>query len=204
MDPGSVLLLVLLGILVVGAAAAITAAILLYKALRRFLERPLPGTVTVRRSVLKVRATAGRAGTRQLAGLRLDLQDALAATFRSLHVAHETRQHTGRLDSIVRTLNDAAAVVDRQLSVAQKDPNPAVRGVYAQTLGVQVGQIVSTATGVREALAGTSAPMTVVGLPGLTQRLEVEAQMLRNWSATYNRLSYPDSFADPQYREGAA
>jgi hypothetical protein len=195
-DPGSVILLVLLGVLVVGAGTAITLSVLLYKALRRLARRPVPGAV--RRSILRARATAGSASGREIAGLRLQLQDSVAATRRSLEVARESRQHIGRLDPIVQSLSHAADVVDRQLAVAQKDPDPAIRRVYTETLGVQVEQILSTSTGVRTALARSAQPLAVVGLSELTQRLDVEAAMLANWSATFTRLQRPG------HQEGAA
>jgi hypothetical protein len=82
-------------------------------------------------------------------------------------------------------------VVDRQLAVAERDPDRGIQRVYAQTLGVQVEQILQTSTGVRQALARTSQPMTAVDISELTRRLDVEAKMLDNWAATYTQLGRP-------------
>ncbi len=187
MDPGSVLLIVLLGIVVAFAAAAITAGILLYRGARGLVRRTAPGA-RARRGALTYRARTGTPQRRGLAATRLQLQDSVGATNRSLGVAVDSRQHVGNLGYIVQTLNHAASVVDRQLAVAEKDPDPAVQHAYAQTLGAQTEQILQTAAGVRQALARTSQPMTAVDLSELTRRLDIEAKMLDNWATTYLHL----------------
>ncbi|WP_434615733.1 hypothetical protein [Arthrobacter sp. A5] len=192
MDPGSVLLIVLLGILLMFLAAAITAGILLYRGARGLVRRAAPGA-RARRGALIHRARTGTPHRRGLATSRLRLQDSLAATNRSLGVAADSRQHVGNLGYIVQTLNHAAHVVDRQLAVAEKEPDPDVQRAYAQTLGAQTEQILQTAAGVRQALARTSQPMTAVDLSELMRRLDIEAKMLDNWTATYTRLRYPQS-----------
>ena len=60
--------------------------------------------------------------------------------------------------------------------------------MYAQTLGVQVEQIAATATGVRTALARTAQPTGRRIMACLARRLDIEAKMLDNWSATYTQL----------------
>nr|MBW4094774.1 hypothetical protein [Acidobacteriota bacterium] len=103
-------------------------------------------------------------------------------------------QHLGRLEQIVENLNHAAGELDGQLKVAQKDPDPRIREVYAQTLGVHVQQILETSTGVRKALAASAQPIVAVGLGELTRKLDVETAMLANWSRTYQQLGQPEYF----------
>ncbi|HEY8294518.1 MAG TPA: hypothetical protein VIG41_04210 [Micrococcaceae bacterium] len=188
MDAGTVLLIILLGIVVVVGSTAVTFGVLLYQAGRMVVRRAAPGTERVRRGVLAFRAQTGPEQRRELAAMRLRLRDSLAATARSLGVAMDSRQHIGNLAYIVRTLDHAAGVVDRQLAVAEKDPDRGIQRVYAQTLGVQVEQILQTSTGVRQALARTAQPMTAVDVSELTRRLDIEAKLLGNWSATYAQL----------------
>lgn len=191
MDAGTVLLVILLGIVVVAGGAAITLGALLFRAGRILALMAAPGGQRIRRGLLQVRAQTASGGRRELAGMRLRLGDALAATKRSLAVSMDSRQHIGNLAYIVRTLDHAAGVVDRQLAVAERDPDRGIQRVYAQSLGVQVEQILQTSAGVRQALARTARPMTAVDISDLTRRLDVEARMLDNWSTTYTQLGRP-------------
>lgn len=188
MDPGTVLLIVLLAIVVMGGAVFITVAILLSKGIHSAARVSKPGIAKLRRQALKVRAQSGTGPGRELAALRVKLLEALEATERSLDAAVGARQHTGNLPQILATLKNAGSVVERQLAVAAKDPDPAIQKVYAQSLGVQVEQISATATGVRTALARTATPMADADLGELARRLDIEAKMLDNWSATYTQL----------------
>lgn len=188
MDAGTVLLIILLGVVAVAGLAAILLGTLVIRVGLLVARRAAPGAVLMRRGVLQFRAQTGPEQRRELAAMRLRLRDSLAATARSLGVAMDSRQHIGNLAYIVRTLDHAAGVLDRQLAVAEKDPDRSIQRVYAQTLGVQVEQILQTSTGVRQALARTSQPMTAVDVSELTRRLDIEAKMLDNWSATYTQL----------------
>jgi len=191
MDAGTVLLIILLGIVAVGGTTALILGTLLFRVGLLVARRTAPGAALMRRGVLQFRAQSGPQQRRELAGMRLRLRDSLAATGRSLGVAMDSRQHIGNLAYIVRTLEHAGSVVDRQLAVAERDPDRGIQRVYAQTLGVQVEQILQTASGVRQALARTSQPMTAVDISELTRRLDVEAKMLDNWAATYTALGRP-------------
>ncbi|WP_427015599.1 hypothetical protein ACQCSX_12290 [Pseudarthrobacter sp. P1] len=188
MDPGTVLLVVLLAIVAMAGGVFITLAILLSRGIHTVARASKPGVDKLRRQALKVRAQTGAGPGRELASLRVRLLEALEATERSLGVAMDSRQHTGNLPEILKTLQHAGSVVERQLAVAAKDPDPAIQKVYAQTLGVQVEQISATATGVRTALARTAQPMADTDIGALARRLEIEAKMLDNWSATYTQL----------------
>lgn len=188
MDPGTVLLIILLVIIVVVLGVMITAGILISRGVIGLVRLSKPSVEKARRSALKVRVQTGTGPVRDLLELRLQLQESLEATVRSLTVAKNAQQYTGNLEYIVQTLTQAGSVVERQLLVAQKDPDPGIQRVYAQTLGVQVHQITQTAGGVRSALASAAQPMTDVDLADLTRKLDIEAQMLQKWSATYTEL----------------
>ncbi|WP_026556090.1 hypothetical protein [Arthrobacter sp. 35W] len=188
MDPGTVLLIVLLAIVAMAGGVAITLAVLVSRGLYSVARASKPGVDKLRRQALKVRATTGAGPARELAAMRVKLLEALESTDRSLAAAAGARQHTGNLPAIVGTLRSAGAVVERQLAVAAKDPDPAIQKVYAQTLGVQVEQIAATATGVRTALARAAQPAGDADLGDLARRLDIEAKMLDNWSATYTQL----------------
>ncbi len=190
MDAGSVLLILLLLIVVVVGAGVTVGGVLLYRGGRSVARRVAPVS-RARRGALIYRTKSPDPQRRGLAVTRLHLQDSLAATNRSLAVAVDSRQHVGNLGYIVQTLNHAAGVLDRQLAVAEKEPDPAIARVYAQTLGTQSQQVLHTCAGVREALARTSQPMTAVDISALTRRLDVEAKVLDNWAATYTRLGNP-------------
>ena len=188
MDAGTALLIILLCLVMTFIAAAVTLGLLAVRAGRSLVRRVAPGTERVRRGALAYRAQTGPQQRRELAAMRLKLRDSLAATARSLGVAMDSRQHIGNLAYIVRTLEHAGGVVDRQLAVAERDPDRGIQRAYAQTLGVQVEQILQTSTGVRQALARTTQPMTALDISELTRRLDVEAKMLDNWAATYSQL----------------
>ncbi|MBG0740162.1 hypothetical protein IV500_12305 [Paeniglutamicibacter antarcticus] len=190
MDAATVLLILLLIIVVVVGAGVTTAGVLLYRGGRGVARRVAPVS-RARRGALVYRTRSSDPQRRGLAVTRLQLQDSLAATNRSLSVAVDSRQQVGNLGYIVQTLNHAGSVLDRQLAVAEKDPDPAIQRLYAQTLGTQSGQVLHTCAGVRQALARTSQPMTAVDISTLTRRLDVEAKVLDNWAATYTRLGNP-------------
>lgn len=188
MDPGTVFLIIVLVIILIVVGVAVTVGVLISRGVLGLVKMSKPKYELAKRNALKVRAQSTGGPVGEIMKQRIRLQEALEATGRSLAVAQGTRQYTGNLDSIFRTLQQAGAVVDNQLHVAQQDPDPAVQGVYSKTLGVQVEQITHTATGIRNALAGAAAAMTDVDLKDLTRTLEIEATMLKNWSATYTDL----------------
>ncbi|MGO4385856.1 hypothetical protein [Specibacter sp. RAF43] len=188
MDPGTVFLIIMLVIIAIVVVAGVTVAVLISRGVLGLVRLSRPKYDSARRNALKVRAqsTAGPAG--DLLKQRIRLLESLDATRRSLEVAGQTGQYTGNLDAIFRTLQQAGGVVESQLLVAQKDPDPAVQALYAKTLGTQVEQIATTATGVRNALASAAQPLADVDLADLTGKLAIEATMLKNWSTTYTDL----------------
>lgn len=188
MDFGTAFLIIMLVIILVVVGAAVTVGVLVSRGVLSLVKVSKPKYEMARRSALKVRAQSTGGPLGEIMKSRIRLQESLEATARSLAAAQSTRQYTGNLDSIFRTLQQAGAVVETQLQVAQADPDPAVQGIYAKTLGTQVGQITQTAQGIRNALASAATPMADVDLADLTRTLEIEATMLKNWSSTYTDL----------------
>ncbi|MCZ2401839.1 hypothetical protein IV498_01235 [Paenarthrobacter sp. Z7-10] len=188
MDPGSVILIVILILVLVVVGTVTAGGLLLYKGARGVARRAAPSAETVRRGVLRVQARAASGSRGELAGMRSTLADSLSATRRSLDIARESDQHTGNLAHIVQTLDEAGAIIDRQLAVAEKDPDASIQQLYAQTLGAQVEQILQTSTGVRQALATSTQPMAPVDLDELTRALSSEAKLLEHWARTYAQL----------------
>ena len=190
MDAGSVFLVVLAGLFLIGVTIAGAAGFVAYRILRAIVRRVRP-VRRIQRGTLRYQTLSGPAGRRQLHLLRWQLRNSIEATQRSLAVAGQCSQRVGDLPYITQTLTFAAGALDRQLSVAAKDPDPAVQGMYANNLSAHVNQVVQTASGVRQALARTAQPMTDLDLTELTRRLALEARLLDNWSATYSRLGHP-------------
>jgi len=188
MDWAAALLILVLVIIAIVVGVAITMGVLIRRGVLGLVKLSKPKYDSAKRSAMKVRAESTSGPLGEIMKQRIRLQESMEATRRSLEVASATRQYTGNLDSIFRTLQQAAHVVDSQLAVAQQDPDPAVQGVYSKTLSVQVEQITHTATGIRNALASAAAPAVDVDLKDLTRTLEIEATMLKNWSATYTGL----------------
>lgn len=188
MDFGTVFLILMLVVIAIVLGVAITVGVLVSRGVLTLVKLSKPKYESAKRNAMKVRAETTSGPLGEIMKQRIRLQEAMEATRRSLEVASSTRQYTGNLDSIFRTLQQSAQVVDSQLLVAQQDPDPAVRGVYAKTLSVQAEQITHTATGIRNALASAAAPAVDVDLKDLTRTLEIEATMLKNWSATYTGL----------------
>jgi hypothetical protein len=188
MDPGTVFLIISLVIIAIVLGAGITIAVLVSRGVLGLMKLSKPKIESAKRTALKARAqtTAGPLG--DVMKQRVHLQESLDATQRSLAVAQSTRQYTGNLDAIFRTLQQAGAVLENQLAVAQREPDPAVQAAYAKTLGGQVEQVAQTSKGIRSALAAAAAPMTDVDVKDLTRTLEIEATMLKNWSTTYTDL----------------
>ncbi|NVM93587.1 hypothetical protein [Arthrobacter wenxiniae] len=188
MDFGTVILIIALVAIAVVVGVGVTLAVLISRGVLSLVNKSKPKYELAKRNAFKVRAqsTAGPLG--DVMKQRIRLQESLEATQRSLAVAQSTRQYTGNLDSIFGTLRQAGTVLENQLLVAQREPDPAVQAAYAQTLGGQVAQVIQTSTGIRSALAAAAAPMTDVDVKDLTRTLEIEATMLKNWSATYTDL----------------
>ncbi|WP_125613952.1 hypothetical protein [Specibacter cremeus] len=188
MDSGTVILVIALVIIALVVGGIVTVAVLVSRGVVGLVRWSKPGLERAKFEALKVRAQSGTGPSSALMGLRIHLREALEATARSLDVANSAQQYTGNLEPIVRTLQQAGAAIEQQLVVAQKDPDPAIQTMYAQTLGAHVKQIMTTAAGVRNALAATARPLTDVDLAAVTRKLDIEAQMLRNWSQTYTEL----------------
>ena len=188
MDASTALLIIALVIIAVVLGIGITLAVLISRGVLGLVHKSKPKYELAKRNALKVRAQSTGGPLGDVMKQRIHLQESLDATQRSLAVAQSTRQYTGNLDSIFRTLKQAGTALEHQLLVAQKEPDPAVQAAYAKTLGGQVEQITRTSAGVRNALAAAAAPMTDVDVRDLTRTLEIEAAMLKNWSATYTDL----------------
>lgn len=188
MDPITAVLVVILVIIAIVLGVAITFGVLARRGVLGLIKLSKPKYESAKRSALKARAEASSGPVAEILKQRVALAEALEATRRSLDVAQATGQYTGNLDSIFNTLQQTGTVMEHQLLVAQQEPDPAVQGLYAKTLGTQVEQITQTAKGVRNALASAAAPTGDVDLKDLTRTLEIEAAMLKNWSATYTDL----------------
>jgi hypothetical protein len=188
MDPVTGLLILALVIIAIVLAVAITLGVLVYRGALTLANRSKPRIEYAKRRALKMRAESSSGPVADILKQRVALQESLESTGRSLGVAQATGQYTGNLGSIFTTLQQAGAVMEHQLVVAQQEPDPAVQALYAKTLGVQVEQINQTARGVRNALASAAAPAGDVDMKDLTRTLEIEAAMLRNWSKTYTDL----------------
>ena len=188
MDLGTVFLILMLVIIAIAVGAAITLGVLISRGVLSLVKIGKPKYESAKRSALKVRAESSTGPVAAILKQRVALSESLEATRRSLDVAQSTGQYTGNLASIFATLEQTGAVMEHQLLVAQQEPDPAVQGLYAKTLAGQVEQVTLTATGVRNALASAAAPSGTVDLRDLTRKLEIEAAMLKNWSATYTDL----------------
>lgn len=188
MDPVAAVLVLILVIIAVVLGVAITAGVLVRRGVVGLVKISKPKYESAKRSALKARAETSTGPVAEILKCRIALADSLDATQRSLDVAQSTGQYTGNLASIFTTLQQAGTVMEHQLLVAQQEPDPAVQGLYAKTLGVQVEHITETATGVRNALASAAAPASDVDLKDLTRTLEIEATMLKKWSTTYTDL----------------
>lgn len=188
MDPITAVLVVILVIIAIVVGGAVTMGVLARRGVLGLIKLSKPKYESAKRSALKARAEASSGPVAEILKQRVALDEALEATRRSLDVAQATGQYTGNLDSIFNTLQQTGTVMEHQLLVAQQEPDPAVQGLYAKTLGVHVEQITQTAKGVRNALASAAAPTGDVDLKDLTRTLEIEAAMLKNWSTTYTDL----------------
>lgn len=188
MEFGTVFLILSLVIVAIFLGVAVTLGILVSRGVIGLAKFSKPRIESAKRSALKVRAGSSTGPVAEILKQRVALQESLEATHRSLGVAQSTGQYTGNLESIFKTLQQTATVMEHQLIVAQQEPEPAVQALYAKTLSVQVEQITQTARGVRNALASAGAPTAEVDLKDLTRTLEIEASMLKNWSKTYTDL----------------
>lgn len=190
MDFGTVFLILMLVIIAIVLGVGITLAFFLSRGVLGVVKFSKPKIESAKWSAMRMRAesTSGPAG--EILQQRVRLKDGLDATRRSLEAAAASQQYTGNLESIFATLLQAGSTVENQLLVAQNDPDPAIQGAYAKTLGAQVEQITRTANGIRSALASTAAPMSDTDLSDLSRTLEIEATMLKNWSTTYTQLGH--------------
>lgn len=188
MDAGTVFLIIVLVIIVIVLGVGVTLAVLVSKGVLGLVRMGKPKYEIAKRNALKVRAETATGPSGELLRLRVRLQESLEATARSLAVAEQTHQYTGNLPGILRTIQQAGGVLENQLLVAQKDPDPTIQNAYVKTLGAQVEQVTHTATGIRNALAQAASPVTDSELKDVTRTLEVEATMLKNWSKTYTDL----------------
>lgn len=188
MDAGTVFLIIVLVIIAIVLGVGITLAVLVSRGVVGLVRMGKPKYQLAKRNAMKIRAESTTGPTGEILKQRIRLQESLEATARSLAAAEATHQYTGNLPSIFRTIQQAGGVLETQLLVAQKDPDPAVQGAYVKTLGAQIEQLIHTSTGIRNALATASSPVSDADMKDLSRSLEIEATMLKNWSATYTQL----------------
>ncbi|MET4002294.1 hypothetical protein ABIB48_001003 [Arthrobacter sp. UYCu511] len=188
MDLGTVFLILMLVIIAIVLGVAITIGVLISRGVVGLVKIGKPKYESAKRGALKARAESSTGPVAAILKQRVALAESLDATQRSLAVAQSTGQYTGNLESIFNTLQQTGTVMEHQLLVAQREPDPAVQALYAKTLAGQVEQITLTAKGVRNALASAAAPAGSADLGDLTRTLEIEATMLANWSKTYTDL----------------
>lgn len=189
MDGITAFLIIILVVIAIVVAVGVTAFLLISKGVKGLVKASTPKIKAAKRNALKVRAESTPGNLGAVLKHRVALQESLEATGRSLAVAQNSGQYTGNLEGIFRTLQQAGVVMDHHLAVAAQEPDSAVQGLYAKTLGAQVEQITQTATGVRNALAGAAASTNRADMADLTRSLEIEAKMLENWSKTYTDLA---------------
>ena len=176
-----VALLMLFVVLMVGTVLTVVVV-----GVRRVRRSP-----TLRSGTLAFRAATGQGPSREIARLRLRLGQALTATRRSLAAAKEADEPLGDLPAVVATLQRAGSALDKQLRLAQGDPDPAVQRTIAAALAPQVDQLVRSASEVRQAAAQARASISAANLDPVVDDLTTEAAVLRTWNHTFKGLSQP-------------
>lgn len=136
-------LLVLLGIAIFLMVLVVAAGLLAYRRLRR--------SGLVGRTVLELQAGLGTPGPRrQLAQLRLQLQEAISSTSAAIDALEASHRPQRELALLTRQLTPVAAILDTQLRLLQEETDAELLQEYLEPARASVMELVRTAQHIRQ------------------------------------------------------
>ena len=177
------IVLVGVGLLGVLGLAVLTTTWVVVRRLRR--SRRLRRGLTHGR--LAVRAVAADEAGRRLARMRLELHRSLEATERCLGTARDCGRPVGDLPSIAAHLLRAGQQLDDELTLADREPDAALRQAWAAWLGDQVHDHARLSADLRRTVLSAGVASAPNHLARATDQLALEAEALRAWNPAYRR-----------------
>ncbi|WP_323959396.1 hypothetical protein GC088_12790 [Arthrobacter sp. JZ12] len=169
---------VTLGVL---ALAAATGVWLIVRRVRRsgVLRRRID------RGASRMRSFSTDPSSRELAKLRLQLENSTDATRRSLSAAGSQGYTVGDLSATAEDLTRAEAVLCERISLAEREPNKALRADLAKGISTQVNSLCELSAQLRRTLLEIHQVSGNSQLERATSRLSLEIGALQTWSAAY-------------------
>ncbi len=167
-----------LGILVV---AAVAGTWLVVRKVRRSgrMRRQL------QRGSSRMRVMSADPATRELARLRAQLERSTDATRRSVQAALAQGVPGGELAATAEDLTRAEEVLCERISLAEKEPNRALRSELARSIGAQVNTLSELSADLRRTLLEVHSVSSNAQVTRASSRLSLEIGALQTWSATY-------------------
>lgn len=169
------------GVLAVGAGvAAIVVAAVLVRRLARHVTDQL---------VLPVRAAvSGDPGVRRLAAVRREVRRSVIATEQAEAYARAAGR-SGEPVHLAARITSALRAADRDLALAQRDPDVRVRRELTAASVAQAERLLAASARLRAVLAGT-ARAAVFGETAVLERdVLVEERVASEWAVVHSRLT---------------
>ncbi|MFC7404066.1 hypothetical protein [Georgenia alba] len=186
MDPELVELLGRVLLIGVGALAVIG---LLGVAATWYLVRRIRRSRRLRRGLdrgrLTVRSVAADDVGRQVARLRLQVQRSSAATERALAAAELRAAPVGAVVPVVEGLRQAGEQLDRELALAESEPDAELRSMWAGLLADKVTEHQRVSAALRRSLVDAAASAAPDQLGRAADHALIEVEALTTWSRTY-------------------
>ena len=166
-------LLALVALWVVLAASAVWMAVIAFRRFRQLTRR------VVDRGILSVKARALPPGRgRQVAGLRLELRDAVDRTRRVLDDATARNCPLGELPGLFRRIESLAGSVDAELRILEGDPDAEQRARLA-AVRQRSADVVAMTARIRRAVSGVHADLSGGAFRSLQGEVDLEVRALR-------------------------
>ncbi len=176
-----------------GALAALAVAVLVL-----VLIAAITGWVIVRRlrrsgvfgrGLLQLRAQGLPAGPgRELAALRLSLEQATDYTAKSVALAQQAGRPVGDLPALTRRLLGVRSALDGELALLEREPDPARLRTVLPAARARTEEVTAAATRIRNALGQVEAADTGADMDALTADVSTEVNALQAGVASLRGL----------------
>ncbi len=153
------------------------------------ITRRLRRSAVVGRGLLQLKAQGLPPGPgRELATLRLSLEQATDYTARSVALAQQAGRPVGDLPALTRRLLGVRSALDGELALLEREPDPARLRTVLPAARARTEEVTAAATRIRNALGQVEAADTGVDMDALTADVSTEVNALQAGVASLRGL----------------
>jgi hypothetical protein len=166
--------------LLVALAVTVLVLLLITGTTAWVITRRLRGSAVVGRGLLQLKAQGLPPGPgRELATLRLSLEQATDYTARSVALAQQAGRPVGDLPALTRRLLGVRSALDGELALLEREPDPARLRTVLPAARARTEEVTAAATRIRNALGQVEAADTGAEMAALTDDVATEVNALQ-------------------------